>query len=62
MMKTGEQKQDSGELSPPKSPCQAAPCPNGILVVTNVSGDRLGTGLVASELHPKVRNHGEGPY
>ena len=43
MMKTGEQKQDSGELSPPKSPCQAAPCPNGILVVTNVSGDCLGT-------------------
>ena len=76
MMKTREQKQDSGELSPPKSPCQAAPCPNGILVVTNVSGDCLGTGQEtlsifniiwidsrdSNEGYPKVRNHGEGPY
>ena len=31
--------------------------------ISQVSGHTLGPGApVASEFHPKVRNHGEGPY
>ena len=33
-----------------------------MLFTRGVSGTRAVLQKVASELHPKVRNHGEGPY
>ena len=45
-----------------RPPPDLLPQPPSVSAVYRVSGCGLVVQNVASELHPKVRNHGEGPY